>query len=317
MLNQHEPNNEFVKRLEWQIGREVRMRNRSFRTTGWALRSRMRAVSVVVGLMALSTIIGAAVVAGAYRAQDRERRAPLISEFQQRVQLARQHFASITEQLQRKERDVSLGVAPGIEMLEAQVNVTEAQAQLRLAELHLEEVRITGHDPLSNLSSPLVSGRDFIGEGLRIEISVPQAALELEQIRLRDTKKRVEVGTVSPIVLVVSRSRIVEVEAAIESFRKKMEIRQSFLDRRIDGPEVELRVLEVEAEQRQKTLISKVELAREELERTRKMVDAGIAESVLVTEAELRLKKLEADLAKVELDLALARRQLEQRRIGR
>jgi outer membrane protein TolC len=146
---------------------------------------------------------------------------------------------------------------------------------------------------------------------------VPQAALELEQFRLRDTRKRVEVGVVSPIDLEVSRLRIVEVEAAIESFRKKMDIRQSFLDRRIDGPEVELRVLEVEAEQRQKTLIPKVELAREELDATRKRVQAGIAERVLIAEAELRLQKLETDVAKVALDLALVRRQLEQLRIGR
>ena len=317
MLNQHEPDNEFVKRLEWRIDRELRLRNRSFQATGWFLRSRVRAGLGLVGLMALSMGIGAAVVAGAYQAQNKERRAPLISEYQQRAELARQHLASITEQLKRKERDFSLSVATQEEMLEAQVNVAEAQAQLRLAELHLEEVRITGHDPLRNLSSPLVSGRDFVGEGLRIEMSVPQVALEFEQLRLRDTKKRVEVGTASPIVIAVSRSRIVEVEAAIESFRKKMEIRQSFLDRRIDGPEVELRVLEVEAEQRQKTLISKVELAREELEGARKRVQAGIAQRVHMDEAELRLQKLETDLAKVELDLERIRRQLEQLRIGR
>jgi hypothetical protein len=249
--------------------------------------------------------------------QQVDNRAPLISEFQQRAELARQHLASITEQLQKKEKDVSLGVAKPEEMLEARVNVAEAQAQLRLAELYLEEVRITGHDPLSNLSSPLVSGRDFIGEGLQIEMSVPQAALELEQFRLQETIKRVEVGSAPPIDIGVSRLRIVEVEAAIESFRKKMDIRQSFLDRRIDGPEVELRVLEVEAEQRQKTLIPKVELAREELEGARKRVQAGIAESILVAEADLRLQKLEADLAKVVLDSALARRQLKQLRIGR
>ena len=317
MLNQHEPDNEFVKRLEWRIDRELRLRNRSFQATGWFLRSRVRAGLGLVGLMALSMGIGAAVVAGAYQAQNKERRAPLISEYQQRAELARQHLASITEQLKRKERDFSLSVATQEEMLEAEVNVAEAQAQLRLAELHLEEVRITGHDPLRNLSSPLVSERDFVGEGLRIEMSVPQVALEFEQLRLRDTKKRVEVGTASPIVIAVSRSRIVEVEAAIESFRKKMEIRQSFLDRRIDGPEVELRVLEVEAEQRQKTLISKVELAREELEGARKRVQAGIAQRVHMDEAELRLQKLETDLAKVELDLERILRQLEQLRIGR
>jgi outer membrane protein TolC len=317
MLNQHEPDNEFVKRLEWRIDRELRLRNRSFQATGWFLRSRVRAVLGLVGLMALSMGIGAAAVVGAYQAQNKERRAPLISEFQQRAELARQHLASITEQLQRKERDVSLGVAKPEEMLEARVNVAEAQAQLRLAELHLEEVRITGHDPLSNLSSPLVSGRDFVGEGLRIEMSVPQAALELEQFRLRGTKKHIDVGIAPPIDLEVSRLRIVEVEAAIESFQKKMDIRQSFLDRRIDGPEVELRVLEVEAEQRQKTLIPKVELAREELEATRIRVQAGLEQRVHIAEAELRLQKLETDMAKVALDLALVRRQLEQLRIGR
>ena len=52
--------------------------------------------------------------------QQVDNRAPLESEFQQRAELARQHLASITEQMQRKEKDVSLGVAPGIEMLEAQ-----------------------------------------------------------------------------------------------------------------------------------------------------------------------------------------------------
>ena len=317
MLNQHEPNNEFVKRLEWQIGREVRVRNRSFRTTGWALQSRMRAVLGLVGLMALSMGIGAAVVAGAYRAQDRERRAPLISEFQQRVQLARQHLAAINEQLQRKEKDVSLGVAKPEEMLEARVNDAEAQAQLRLAELNLEEVSITGHEPLRSISSPLISGRDFVGEGLRIQMSVPQAALELEQFRLRETQKRVNLGMSPPIELGASRTQIVEIEAAIESFQKKLEIRQLFLSRKVDSPEAELRVLEAEAEQRQQTLTPKVKLAREELEAVKRRVQAGIEQHVSMAEAALRLQKLETDLAKAELDLALARRQLEQQRIGR
>ena len=317
MLNQHEPNNEFVKRLEWQIGREVRMRNRCFRTTGWALRSRMRAVLGLVGLMALSMGIGAAIVAGAYRAQDRERRAPLISEFQQRVQLARQHLAAINEQLQRKEKDVSLGVAKPEEMLEARVNAAEAQAQLRLAELHLEEVRITGHEPLRNISSPLISGRDFVGEGLRIQMSVPQAALELEKFRLREIQKHVDLGMSPPIEVQASRTQIVEIEAAIESFQKKLEIRQLFLSRKVDSPEAELRVLEAEAEQRQQTLTPKVKLAREELEAVKRRVQAGVEQPVSMAEAALRLQKLETDLAKAELDLALARRQLEQRRIGR
>jgi outer membrane protein TolC len=317
MLNQHEPDSDFVKRLERQIGDEVRLRNRSFQATGWALRSRARAIIGVVGLMALSMGIGAAVMAGAYQAQNRERRAPLISEFQQRAQLARQHLAAINEQLQRKEKDVSLGVAKPEEMLEVRVNAAEAQAQLRLAELHLEEVRITSHEPLSNISSPMASGRDFVGEGLQIEMSIPQAALELEQFRLRETQKRVNIGMSPPIEIEAARTQIVEIEAAIESFRKKLEVRQLFLSRKIDGPDAELHALVAEAEQRQQALTPKVKLAREELEAAKKRVQAGLRQRVHEAEAELRLQKLETDLAKAELDLALARRQLEQRRIGR
>ena len=317
MLNQHEPDDDFVKRLEWQISREVRLRNRSFQTTGWALRPRMRAVLGVVGLMALSMGIGAAIVAGAYRAQNKEMRAPLISEFQQRSELARQHLASVTEQLQRKEKDFSLGVAKSEEVMEARVNVVEAQVQLRLAELHLGEVRITGREPLGSISSPLISGRDFVDEALRIQMSVPQATLELAKFRLSEVQKRVDLGTSPPIELQASRIQIVEIEAAIEGFQKKLEIRQSFLSRKVDSPEAELRVLEAEAEQRCRTLTPKVVLAREELEGAKRRVQAGLVQPVYVAEAALRLQKLETEVAKAELDLALARRELERRRIGR
>ena len=44
---------------------------------------------------------------------------------------------------------------------------------------------------------------------------------------------------------------------------------------------------------------------------------AELVQRVSMAEAALRLQKLETDLAKAELDLALAHRQLEQRRIGR
>jgi hypothetical protein len=267
--------------------------------------------------MVLSMGIGAAVVAGAFRAQNQERRALLISGFEQRAELARQHLASITEQLQKMEQSVSVGAASPEDLLKARVKAAEAQAQLKLAELHLAEIRITGHEPLSNVSSPRVSGRDFVGECLRIEMSVPQAALQLEQFRLRETKNHVEVGTAAPIEFEASQARIVEVVAAIESFQKKIEIRQSFLSRKINGPEAELRVMEADAEQRQKTLIPKVEVARKESESAKLKVQIGVEQRVYMAEAVLRLQELETEMAKAELDLALVRRQIEQRRIGR
>jgi len=75
--------------------------------------------------------------------------------------------------------------------------------------------------------------------------------------------------------------------------------------------------LEAEAEQRCRTLTPKVVLAREELEEPREEFKPDLYNLFNVAEAALRLQKLETEVAKAELDLALARRELERRRIGR
>jgi outer membrane protein TolC len=72
--------------------------------------------------------------------------------------------------------------------------------------------------------------------------------------------------------------------------------------------------LESDAVQRQKTLSPKVALARKQSERAKKNVQLGLAQSVALAEATLRLQELETETAKAELDLALIRRQLAQRR---
>src|SRR5262245_40540996 len=104
MHDKHEPRNEFVERLEGQIGREVRRRNRSAEAPQWLEWSRMKTVLAAIILMLVSMAIGAAAAATAYQAQDNERRDLLISSFERRSELARQRLTSATEQLQALER---------------------------------------------------------------------------------------------------------------------------------------------------------------------------------------------------------------------
>jgi outer membrane protein TolC len=255
-------------------------------------------------------LIGAGAVAAAYQAKDRELRNLLTSGFEQRIALARQAVASATDSLRATERGISLGTATQEALLEERAKIAETQAQLRSLELQLEEVRITAREPLMEISSPVVSGRDFVSERLRVEMSVPEAARELEQFRLRDSEKRLALGTVEGIDVDASRARVVEVDVAIEAFRKKLETSKSFLAHKIDAPETELRALEIEAEQRRKTLAPKVELARKQSERARVKVQLGTGQSVELAEARLRLQQLETELAKADLDLALVLRRL-------
>jgi multidrug efflux pump subunit AcrA (membrane-fusion protein) len=124
----------------------------------------------------------------------------------------------------------------------------------------------------------------------------------------------VKFGAADPIELDVSRARIAEVEAAIEAFQKKIGIRQNFLNRKANAAVTELRTLEVEAEQRQKTLGPKVELAQKQAENAAANVRIGQASNLDKAEATLRAQELETELAKAELDLARVRQQLEKRR---
>jgi hypothetical protein len=215
MRDIHAPSDEFVERLEWQIGREVRRRNREADAPNWTPRSRMKAILAVLVLMVASMGIGAAVVAAAYEAQGNERRDQLTSGFEQRAELARQRLAIETGELRKIEQNVSIGVASRSDVLEGRIKVADAEAQVKSIELQLEEVRMTAREPRHELNSPLVSGRDFVTSRLRIEMSVPEMAVELARVRWREAQSRFEVGMADHLAVEVSRVRVLEVEAAL------------------------------------------------------------------------------------------------------
>jgi outer membrane protein TolC len=264
------------------------------------------------GLVLLSMGIGAGAVAVANQIQDIERRDTLTSGLERRAELARQRLALAAAQLQAVDRQIAVGIANQEQRLERRVEVAEAEAEIKSIQLQLDEVRITGREPLGEISSPLVSGRDFVTERLRIEASVPETALELERARLRETEKRLSLGVAQALDVEASKVRTSDLEAAVEGFRRKVELRRMYLRGQIDGVETELRALEADAEQRLKALERKLALTRKQTERVRSKVQVGTGERLDLLEAELRQQVLETEVTKADLELALVRRQLEQ-----
>jgi hypothetical protein len=310
MHDKHEPDDAFVERLEWQIAGEVRRRNRPAPVPGWALRSRARLAIAAAALVIVSMGIGGGVVAAAYQAQNNERRDILVANFKQRVALARQRLDLATQKARAEEHRMSVGLATPQALFDSRVKVAEAETDLKLITLQLQEVGLTGREPLAEISAPLVSGRDFVGERLRIELSLPESMLALENARLRDTQARVEIGVAIPIDVQVAQARIEEVNALIESLRKKIDLRQKFLKGEFDAVQADLRVLESEAELRLRSLRPKIESARQDVARIAAKVDIGLAQAVQLAEARLRMRELEVEVAKAEVDLLLIRRRL-------
>jgi hypothetical protein len=312
----HQPRDEFVERLAGEIRAEVRRRNRSPQGSGWArwlVQSPIRAAAAMVATVLISMAVGGFAVEAAYQAQTNEQRHILRSSYLDRAALAQTRVALAAQELKAAQQRVSVGIGDQDAVVEARFKVIEAEARLMSINLQLAEVDVTGREPLNAVTAPLVSGRDFVGERWQVEMYVPEAALDVEKTRLQNAERRVAVGVASSMDVYASRARILEMEAALEGIRKKMNIRQRFLKREMDAAMADLRVLEVEAVQRRQTLEPRLDLARQVVKDVSSKVETGTADRVELLQSQLRLQEIELDIAKVNVDLASIQRQIAQR----
>jgi outer membrane protein TolC len=320
MPDRHEPREQFVDRLADQIHDDIRRRNRSVQGSvwpWWLLQSPIKAAAALAVVVIVSMGLGGIVVAAAYQAQTNEQRNILVASYEQRVELAKRRLAIEKEQLQTVEQRVAVGIESPEAALEGRSKVAQAEAQVRLLELQIAEVRTTGREPGNTVTSPLVSGRDFVSDRWRIEMSVSRSALDLEAARLSAAERRVAVGVGNPIDVESSKTRIVELQASLRGFEKKLDIRQRFLKREMDASLADLRVLEAETEQRRETLAPRMELARKAEKDVAMRVNTGTAQRVELLEVQLRLAELSAEMARADMELAMIKRQIDQRRAGR
>ena len=305
----HTPREGFVDRLEWQIGSELRRRHRTGPAT-WLPSSPLKAAAALAFLVIVSMAAGGAAVAAAVQAQDKERRDLVVSSYEQRVQLAQRRVAAAMREVDRVDHQVAVGLEPAVTLQDSRLRLAEAQGLLKRSELELQEARLTGQEPLDQISAPLVSGRDFVTERLQASLLAPEQALGIAKARAQAMRRRMEVGMARVTELVEEEARVLELEAALVSIRDKLDVRRRFASGLITAAQADLRVIESEAEQRVKALEPRIALARKHLADAQRRFEVGVWSHVEVAEARLRLSELEADLAKAQLDLALIRKKI-------
>lgn len=306
----HEPSVEFVARLESQLGHDVRRRNSDVRAPRWATWSFAQVATAACLLALVSMGAGGAVVAAAYEVQSSQGRDQLTSAYTQRAELARQRLELATSEQKAAEARFNVGLSDVRTVLEKGVAVVTAQAQLAIVQLQLEEIRLSGREPREELSAPKVSGRDFVTERLRIDLSVPEKTLEVGKKVAQDVAVRVEIGTQAPTDLEQARTFVLGVESSISALQRKLDIRQQFLSGKMDATETELRRLEADALHQMTSLAPQIALAAKEETRLSQRAKVGLAQPVEVIEAKLHRMELETALSKAELDLALIRRRI-------
>ena len=147
MRTTHEPREGFVDELERRIVTEARRRDRPGQPFRWMSWSPAR-VAVALGILVVASMAaGGAVVDAAYRSQNNERRDLVASTYERRIDLASQRLAIAKEELARTQRKVSVGVASNVELLDSELKLVEAEVEVTVLKLQLEEVRLTGQEP--------------------------------------------------------------------------------------------------------------------------------------------------------------------------
>jgi len=312
MHERHEPDPRFVESLEWQLGRELRRKNR----TGGGPRPAVRVLKLG-GLMLGCVALGAAAMGFSQQLSDAWRKELLETRLEVQVELANQRVAMQLEALGLTREQVEQGVRSDRDLVYFELQIAQAEADATIRKLELEEVRRSGKEPQDALSSPLVDGRDFVSERIQAHREVALRHRDVVRSDVELTQRRAESGLVAEDE-VRARSLIArQAELRLVSLDRQLELRRAYLDSEITAVVVELKLLEEEAQNQLALLDREREHFQREMERYQAAIDAGVMHPVTIAQIRARVAEIEGQLRLAQAELDIVQRELALRAAGR
>jgi len=308
MPDTHEPDPRFVERLEWQLGNELRRRGRA----GAFQRPAFRVLKIA-GLMLGSVALGAAAMGASQQIGESWRRELLEARLEVQVQLAEQRLQLQLDALGLTREQVAQGVRSDQDLLYFEYQIAEAESESATKALELEEVRRTGREPLGELSSPLVDGRDFVSERIQLQMRLAHHHLDMVRQQQDLTRRQADAGAVGRQEVEARDVVAREAELELDALAQKLDLRRAYLDHEISAVEAELKVLEVEAENKVAALAQQRQYMQVELDRYQSAVRAGSVHAAALAQMETRVAEIEAELRLAHAELDIVRRELERR----
>jgi outer membrane protein TolC len=267
----------------------------------------------IAALMMGSVALGAAAMGASQQLGEAWRKELLEARLEVQLELAQQRVQMQLETLGLTREQVELGLQTDRELLIFEFQIAQAEADARITELELDEIRSSGREPLGELSSPLVDGRDFVSEKIRVRMEVAAHHLDLvrgEQARVRS---RADVGVVSEDEVQAQNLVARQAELQLEGLGQQLELRRAYLDSEISAVEAELKLLEAETQNRVILLDQQRQYFQQELDRFQAAMDAGTMPAVAPAQMRTRVAEMEAQLRLAQAELEIVRRELERR----
>ncbi len=292
----YEPDSQFVERLEWQLASEYRRANRLKPAAGKvAVPRRMVVVTLLVGVL----LTGVAVIKAADYIKDSWRKKIEIARVETEVGLKKSRLESTLELASRAETRVSIGVIGEGEYQLVKLAAEKAALDLERSLLNRDEVKISGEAPWNELYAPVLGGRDFVSERLKVERKELERNLKQLERDWDRLKQMNEIGLVSGDELGPIQAEAAARKAMINEIQTRLDLRKRFVAGEVTAREVEIKDRKTVAESNLSQAQSKVDSLKERLEHLQSQEARG-----MISKTEVQQLRYALDAAQAELSLA-------------
>lgn len=274
------------------------------RTSRWAW---LRLAAVV----ALAISLGAFGSYAAIRYDDGAEKELIIARLDVMLDLERARLVLEAESLGEVEALVAQGVVSTAEIDQRRLDLEMAEIGVRRLELNLAEARLSGREPDDRLSAPLIDGKDFVADRLTLDREGARAHLLRAASELGRVQKYVEAEVATEREHEEARFDLLAVDSGVAELDKRLALRREFLDGNHSAIEVEHLAIRAQAAPRRLLASEQIELARREMQRMEKLVEAGRMSTRSLREARLTMHVWEAELRLAELEMKLIDRRIE------
>jgi outer membrane protein TolC len=301
MTDLPQPSPEFVKNLEWQIQTSVRRKNRFSRPVS---RTPVRIVQLAA-LVVISVFVGAAGVVATEQVQESKQKQLEIAKMEYQLQIAELQLQYRQVQLEELQRQHQAGLVNEEALKAAEHGVQEAEAELAQLRLNMEEIRLSGREPLDDIAAPLVGDRDFVSDRLRLMFEVANARQAAVETRLARVRTLREAGLARQPDEQEMQAALMEAQFRVRNIQTQMQLRQRFLNEEISKDDLEKELKLVEARNSLQMLEQRMQVLRIRFARVQQLHEQNMVSRLEVLQSELQLRELEAELQLTRLRIEM------------
>jgi len=306
-----EPDPNFIDRLERQLASE-------WRRFAASRRGRIRTYAPKLATVVLSILAGYGASLAARHYLDSSDKELLLAEASAAVELAEARLGLAETQFAEVQKQVSAGQVDETSLAVSDLELSQIRRELERTRLDYQEIQASGNPVRNQLSAPLVAGRDFVSERLRLELAALHDRVRMTRATLQQAEREVATGvsdgrSVGQMQHEISAVRKPEAGAEVPLVRmdemwenemrdveQQLDLRASYLAGRQSAQEVAARARLSQARSRLERAMAKSAMTRANADIARRSFSMGTLPS-------LDLKHVEFELIASDIEERLAR----------